>query len=172
MPVYPLLLILSFLPALCDLQEVSFPKQGWNPEIESLAKILARLFTDSLNERARPELLIPMPLHKKRLRRRGFNQSLELARLISKETGIPVNAHACQRTRHTQPQSTLPAKEKKNNVKNAFAVNQLIETRHVTIVDDVMTSGHTANELARVLKLAGVEQVDIWVMARAATKSA
>lgn len=134
------------------------------------AKILARLFMDSLNECKRPALLIPMPLHEKRLRKRGFNQSLELARLIAKQTGIPVDAHVCQRTRHTEPQSTLPAKEKKRNVKDAFAVSQPIAARHVAIVDDVMTSGHTANELARVLKLAGAEQVDVWVMARAGTK--
>lgn len=131
------------------------------------ARTLAVLFIDTLNDNDMPKLIIPMPLHSKRLRERGFNQSLEMARLISQKTGIPLETKACIRTRDTAPQSTLPAKEKKSNVKNAFAVNKPINEKHVAIVDDVMTSGHTVNELAKTLKAHGVERVDIWVMARA-----
>jgi len=132
------------------------------------ARLLSTLFMDTLDDETKPELLIPMPLHRQRLRERGFNQSMELARLISKQTGIPIDANSCSRTRNTEPQSTLSAKGKEKNVKNAFAVIQPIKAKHVAIVDDVMTSGHTVNELARTLKRAGISRVDVWVMARAA----
>lgn len=131
------------------------------------AQVLARLFVDTLNNNDTPELIIPMPLHSKRLRERGFNQSLEIARLISRSINVPINTDACIRIRDTAPQSTLPAKEKKGNVKNAFAINKPINAKHVAIIDDVMTSGHTANELASALKDHGIGRVDVWVMARA-----
>jgi len=131
------------------------------------SRLLAALFMPHINQENSPDLLIPMPLHKKRLRERGFNQSLEIARELSKLTMIPVDSQSCTRIRYTEPQSSLSKKEKKKNVRGAFAVNGNMGIEHVAIVDDVMTSGHTANELARVLKQAGVGRVDIWVMARA-----
>ena len=134
------------------------------------ARILAELFVDTLNDKDMPKLIIPMPLHTKRLRTRGFNQSLEIARQISQKTGIPLETKYCIRTRDTAPQSTLPTKEKKGNVKNAFAISKPVKAKHIAIVDDVMTSGHTVNELARTLKSSGVNRVDVWVIART-TKS-
>lgn len=134
----------------------------------STAKLLAQLFVNRLNGSASlPELLIPVPLHASRLRTRGYNQSAELARHISKLLGLPASSRTCKRHRKTETQSLLPARERKSNLRNAFAVKDKLKVRHVAIVDDVMTSGHTANELAKVLKQAGAQQVDVWVMARA-----
>lgn len=131
------------------------------------ARLLAKLFYEQLPANEQPEVLIPVPLHPKRLRERGYNQSLELARELAKLTAIPFDTQSAQRNRYTERQADLPLKDKKGNVKNAFEVIGNLKTRHVAIIDDVMTSGHTVNEFAHVLKQSGVEIVDIWVMARA-----
>lgn len=116
-------------------------------------------------QRKKPELIIPVPLHIKRLRHRGFNQALELARPIAKLLDIPIEKHCCQRTRHTQAQSSIPAKQRRHNLKNAFQFNGKAP-HHVAIIDDVMTTGHTVNELSHALRLAGSEYIEIWTIAR------
>lgn len=131
------------------------------------AKILGLLMARKLNTTALPECIIPVPLHKKRLRERGFNQALEIAKPISKILNIPIDRYSAQRTRETEPQSLTHAKERKKNVKNAFQIKPTFKANHVAIVDDVMTSGHTVNELSQALKKAGVKQIDIWCAARA-----
>ena len=114
----------------------------------------------------RPELLIPVPLHPSRLRQRGYNQALELARPLGHRLGIPIDYRLCQRTRATAPQSDLPAKERRRNVRGAFAVNRPLTVAHVVVFDDVVTTGHTVAELARVLRRAGAARVDVWCLAR------
>ena len=114
-----------------------------------------------------PDLVVPVPLHPARLRERGFNQATEIARLLGNELQLPVNYRLCKRTRNTDAQSLLPVKVRHWNVRNAFTLTGELAVRHVTIVDDVMTTGHTVNELARVLKCAGAERVEVWVIARA-----
>ena len=114
-----------------------------------------------------PDLVVPVPLHPSRLRERGFNQATEIARQLGRELQLPVNHRLCKRTRKTETQSLLPVKIRHWNVRNAFTITGEITERHVAIVDDVMTTGHTVNELARVLKRAGAEQVEVWVIARA-----
>ena len=131
------------------------------------ARLLAQLFHEKLPAAERPELLIPVPLHRKRLRERGYNQSLELAKELGKLTGIPIDSQSTRRSRYTERQADLPLKDKKGNVKNAFEIAGSPMASHVAIIDDVMTSGHTVDELARVLKQAGIEQVDIWAIGRA-----
>jgi len=106
-------------------------------------------------------------LHRTRLRERGFNQATELARRLGRELNISTGLRCCQRHRNTQPQSLLPPTARRINLRNAFSVRNIPRARHVAIVDDVMTTGHTSNELARVLKQSGVEQVEVWVIARA-----
>ncbi len=134
---------------------------------------LARLFGDLMvaqlaqQKRALPELIIPVPLHRSRLRTRGFNQALEIARPLAQSLGIPIDYQSCVRSRATAAQSLLPAKEKHANVKGAFAVVKPVRVRHIAIIDDVMTTGHTLEEVAKVLRKAGVERIDIWVVARA-----
>lgn len=114
-----------------------------------------------------PDCMIPVPLHPRRLMRRGFNQSLELARIISKDTGLDVDFRLLKRTRITVPQFTLSQKQRKTNVKNAFQLRYKPPYRSVAVVDDVITSGATANEIARLLKNTGVERVSIWALAHA-----
>ena len=114
-----------------------------------------------------PELIVPVPLHAKRLRERGFNQSLELARYIGTKLGAPVDNRSVQRAKLTTPQMELPAKARRSNIRNAFQITGKIAAKHVAIVDDVVTTGATVNELARTLRKAGVECIQVWSCARA-----
>ena len=135
----------------------------------TLVPVLASLLAARLGTRAAslPELLIPVPLHPTRLRERGFNQATELARRLGRELDIETGLRCCQRHRNTQPQSLLSPTARRINLRNAFSVHGTPRARHIAIVDDVMTTGHTGNELARVLKQSGVERVEVWVIARA-----
>jgi len=114
----------------------------------------------------RPDCIVPMPLHPARLRERGFNQSLELARRIARQLEIPLLEQACQRVRDTLPQSALPWKERGKNMRKAFACTVDLKGKHVVVVDDVMTSGASINELAHALRQAGAREVSAWVIAR------
>lgn len=115
----------------------------------------------------RPDVLLPVPLHIGRLRARGFNQSLELARPLARHLAIPLEPGLARRIRHTDPQAELPLKLRKRNVKGAFSVFGEVQGRHIALIDDVITSGHTAGELARRLKQAGAREVSVWSVARA-----
>lgn len=115
---------------------------------------------------APPDHIIPVPLHATRLRERGFNQAVELARPIGKRFALPLNLDGVRRVRATSPQSDLSRKERLKNIKGAFEVAKPL-SGSVVIVDDVMTTGSTAHELAQVLLDAGAEQVEVWVCARA-----
>ena len=114
-----------------------------------------------------PDSIIPVPLHSSRLVSRGYNQSVELARPLSKQLGIAVDTNACKRNRATVPQTELPAKKRKQNVHNAFSIAKRVSYKHVLLIDDVITTGSTVNELARALRLAGVNRVDVLACARA-----
>ena len=132
------------------------------------SRLLGKLISDSIKNTVElPELIIPVPLHPIRYRQRGFNQSLEIARTVSKELNIPLDYSSCQRKKYTLQQSALPAKQRRKNIRNAFVISRPINADHVVILDDVMTTGTTVNELAATLKKAGVSRVDIWVCARA-----
>ena len=113
-----------------------------------------------------PDCIIPMPLHPARLRQRGFNQSLELARQIGKRMDIPVLCDASQRVRDTPPQSSLNWNQRSKNMHRAFTCTQDLSGKHVAVVDDVMTSGASLNELGRTLRQAGARKVSAWVIAR------
>lgn len=132
------------------------------------ARVLGALLADSLEGRAPlPEALIPVPLHPKRYRARGFNQSLEIARYVSARLGVPLDLDACQRVRATAAQSSLAsAKERRANLRGAFRAAPGLAYRHVALLDDVMTSGSTLNELSRTLKRAGIETIEAWACAR------
>ena len=113
-----------------------------------------------------PEAIIPVPLHVSRLRERGFNQSLEIARFIARRLAIAIDMASCQRQRATIAQSTLAASQRKKNMRNAFVVIKPMTVKHVSIVDDVVTTGHTINALCKQLRSAGVQKIDIWCCAR------
>ncbi|MGB4812061.1 MAG: ComF family protein [Methylophilaceae bacterium] len=112
------------------------------------------------------DLIIPMPLHPKRLKERGFNQSLEIAKLLAKQQNIPIDYHCCARTKYTAPQASLPLKERVKNIKGAFACHIDLTGKRIAIIDDVMTTGASLNELAKTLKKAGAAHVECWVVAR------
>jgi ComF family protein len=136
----------------------------------SCARVLGTLFARVHRARgvALPDCLIPMPLHPRRYRERGFNQSREIARHIAPRLGLPVATRLLERQRHTDPQTELDAAARARNVANAFALRRSrIPPRRVALVDDVMTTGSTAAAAARVLKAAGCERVEVWICARA-----
>lgn len=117
--------------------------------------------------RAMPQALLPVPLHRRRLVERGFNQSLELARHLGVLACVPVLRDGCVRIAHTAAQSGLAARHRRRNVRGAFRAQALGGLGHVAIVDDVITTGSTVRELARMLRRQGVEEVEIWAVARA-----
>lgn len=121
---------------------------------------------------AQTDLLLPVPLHPWRMFKRGFNQSLLLARALSQDRGLPLLRDGLRRTRHTRPQVGLKRHERAGNVAGAFAVRdaraELLRGRRVLLVDDVFTSGATVGECARVLKQAGAASVMVLTLARVA----
>jgi len=114
----------------------------------------------------RPEVLLPVPLHPRRLVERGYNQAAEIARIWSREFGIPVDHQALRRRRHTPSQSGLDANQREQNTRQAFAYTPSLSYRHVAIVDDIVTTGSTVNEITKVLHRQGVEFVEVWALAR------
>lgn len=134
----------------------------------SSARLLGILMAEHLrSHESLPELIIPVPLHRNRFIERGFNQSIELARPITKALGIPMLLQNCERYRPTAPQSDLNSKERQKNLRDAFRITRPIEEKHVAIFDDVITTGFTVNELAKILRENGVEKIDVWSVARA-----
>lgn len=127
-------------------------------------RALASLLPDE--PRLRPDLVMPMPLSPQRLRQRGFNQAYELARDAARRIRVPLDAEICVRIRDTPPQTGLPWKERRKNVRGAFVVRDRLDGLHIAIVDDVLTTGATLNELARNLKKSGAASVTGWIVAR------
>jgi ComF family protein len=118
-------------------------------------------------ERHMADVIIPVPLHVTRLRSRGYNQSLEIARPLARELAIPLDTQSIYRARATPAQANLPLQKRAANVRGAFACNTRFDGKHIVIVDDVMTSGHTVNAVAACLQRAGARSVEAWVVARA-----
>ncbi|HZF18021.1 MAG TPA: ComF family protein [Steroidobacteraceae bacterium] len=134
-----------------------------------IGRVLAELLAGALAARRvmKPDALIPVPLALAKLRERGFNQALELARPVARALSIPVRTDLCTRVRLTEDQAGLAARERRRNVRGAFAASDQAVPRHVALIDDVLTTGSTCEELARELKRAGAVRVDVWVIARA-----
>ena len=117
--------------------------------------------------RSLPSVIIPIPLHPQRIKERGFNQVVEIARPIAKFTAIPINTRSCQRTHATLAQATLSAHERKHNIKNAFSIQGNFSGQHVAVMDDVITTGQTITEFCRLLKKHGAKKIDVWCCAKA-----
>lgn len=116
---------------------------------------------------AGPDMLVPVPLHPRRLAWRGFNQSLELARDLSGRLARPLVRNALIRIRDTTPQSLLPGSRRLGNILGAFEADPaIVAGRTILLVDDVMTTGATVETAARALRLAGAVRVDVLVVAR------
>lgn len=116
------------------------------------------------------DLVLPVPLTERRLRERGYNQSWEIARRLGNRRGLRCEAELLLRVRDTAQQAQLPLAERSANVRGAFALEPRraaeLRGRHVALVDDVMTSGATLHEIARVVRQAGATRVEAWVVAR------
>ena len=115
----------------------------------------------------RPDLILPVPLAPARLAERGFNQALELARPLARLLGVSLEISHVHRRRDTAPQASLPWKERKRNIRHAFECEFDLNGKTVLVVDDVMTTGATLDELARTLKAHGAARVENYVLARA-----
>ena len=115
---------------------------------------------------ARPHLLVPVPLTNARLRARGFNQSAEIARVVSRSTRIPAQMRWLERTRDAASQSALGRRARRANPRGAFRCRRPLGGLHVALVDDVVTTGATARAASDALLRAGAAQVDVWAIAR------
>lgn len=136
-----------------------------------LGDLMATYLPDFYTDNALPDILIPVPLHPKRLRERGFNQALEMARPISNTLKIPIEKFAFRRIKDTLPQSLLPKKTRLENLKNAFSLATttlpFAKDKHVAIIDDVLTTGETLENFALTLKKQGIQKIDAWCFAQA-----
>lgn len=110
--------------------------------------------------------LVPVPLHTHRMRQRGFNQAAQLVKLLAKWLKMPYELALCEKIIPTERQINLSAKQRRKNLYQAFKARPT-SYEHITLVDDLLTTGSTANELARILKQQGVARVHIWCCARA-----
>ncbi|HAJ72019.1 MAG TPA: phosphoribosyltransferase, partial [Methylophilaceae bacterium] len=112
------------------------------------------------------DIIIAMPLHPLRLQERGFNQSLEIAKVVARHLNTQLDVQHCQRVVNTPPQASLALKDRVKNIKGVFNCLKSYQDQHISVVDDVMTSGASLNELAKTLKNAGAASVSCWLVAR------
>lgn len=131
-----------------------------------LTSFLCHLMMKALPiEAQQAQCLIPVPMHPKKIKTRGFNQAAVLVNKLSKQINLPCNLFACEKIKDTLPQASLNSNERRRNLKHAFQARPM-PYKHVILIDDLLTTGSTANELARTLKKTGVARVDIWCCAR------
>lgn len=131
---------------------------------------LSRNLIHHYDGREWPQAILPVPLHNKRLRTRGFDQALLLARQLVKNLqpyqSIKLETGLIKRQKHTDPQQGLKASKRRSNIRNAFSMTGTPHYQYLAVVDDVVTTGETVSEITRLLKKQGVERVDIWCLAR------
>jgi ComF family protein len=135
-----------------------------------LGRVLGELLVRTLQagrEAPWPDCIVPMPLHPERFNARGYNQSIELGRMVERRLGIPLCTNLVSRIRATREQAALSRKERRKNVRGAFAVDGKLRMKHVAILDDVVTTGSTVSEVARVLRRAGAGHIEVWAIAHA-----
>jgi ComF family protein len=130
----------------------------------ALAPLMGDLLTEKIRERI--DLVVPVPLSRERLRERGYNQAAEIARRVAKARRVRLELTIIARERNTQAQADLPWSERARNVRGAFRCERSLDGAAIAVVDDVMTTGATLDELAATLKRAGAARVVNWVVAR------
>src|SRR5450756_2016774 len=136
----------------------------------ALALAFAKKLVQRIDKSKLPDYVIAMPLHPVKLRERGFNQSLLLAAAVARELKLKLLPNACQRVRNTPPQSALPWKERKKNVRNAFRCDMDLTGKRIVLVDDVLTTGASLNALAEAVSKKGAIEISAWVVARTIRK--
>lgn len=135
-----------------------------------IAKTFSHLMQEKFSIQHDFGRIITMPLHPKRLAERGFNQSLEIAKLVAKKLGIALDTTSCSRIKFSPPQASLPLKTRIKNMRGAFSCHEDLRGQHVILMDDVMTTGASLHELAATVKSAGASHVECWVVARTLAK--
>jgi ComF family protein len=142
------------------------PRYKFGAEL-AVGRVLGGLLVEAVASAARPDLLLPVPLHPTRLRERGFDQAWELARAVARELDLPARCDVLSRVRATPAQTGLDAAARRRNLREAFRADPAVRGLRVALVDDVMTTGATVHAAARALRRAGAASVDAWVVARA-----
>lgn len=132
----------------------------------AVAPVLGECLARAVERVAAPDRLIAMPLHAKRIRDRGFNHATEIAREVAKRLALPLDVDSCTRTRDTPPQMGLKHDARRRNLRGAFACSADMRGQRIALIDDVMTTGTSLDELAATLKRAGASEVTCWVAAR------
>jgi len=130
-----------------------------------LKSFLAHLMLHALKETTPNQCLIPVPMHAHKLKQRGFNQAALLTQYLAKKLKLPYDLGSCKKIINTAPQASLNGEQRKNNLKNAFTIKP-IPYENVILIDDLLTTGNTANELALTLKKSGIKQVSLCCCAR------
>lgn len=135
------------------------------------AQILGELMADAIQtrwylKRRLPDLIIPVPLHPKRLQERGYNQALEIARPIAKTLAIPIDFTHCKRIKYTMPQARLSGSERQENIADAFEIKGNFSDLSLAVLDDVTTTGYTITALCQAIKSAGAKRIDVWCCAK------
>ncbi len=140
-------------------------KYGDQPQI---SRQLASLFLNELQQYGlvRPQALVAVPMHPAKLRERGFNQSIQLAKQLGKALDIPVLQGILAKTTITPRQATQTLTQRKTNVAGSFSIQESVPYQHVAIVDDVVTTGATVEEISKILKKNGVDYIQVWGIAR------
>lgn len=151
------------------------PLDRWLPRFKfhhdlAAGRLLSHLMLEACSAAPRPDALIPVPLHRMRLRSRGYDQALELAKPLARALSLPLRTDVLSRRRATAAQSSLHATARQGNLRGAFAVTPATGEgplpAHVALIDDVMTTGATLHAAARALLDAGIARVDAWACAR------
>ena len=154
--------------------DYAFPLDRLLPRLKfhrdlAAGRVLVQCMLDRLRIVPRPAAIVPVPLHPARLRRRGYDQALELARPLARALQLPLLHDVLRRTKATSAQSRLDADARQRNLRDAFHIDADTPLPgHVVLVDDVMTTGATLHSAAHALRNAGVQRVDAWVCARVA----
>lgn len=134
------------------------------------ARILGELMAEKLcawyQDQPLPTAILPIPLHPLRLKERGYNQAIELARPIAKALHLPIDTSSCVRSKATLPQAQLPSKHRADNVSHAFKTDNDFSGEHLAVIDDVITTGNTMNAFCKMLKQHGAKTIDVWCCAR------
>jgi ComF family protein len=132
----------------------------------SLSVLLGRLLAERVAGSEHVDCVLPVPLSAARLRARGYNQAMEIARCAARAAGAPLDTQLCERSRDTPAQADLRWPEREKNVRGAFRCTAPLRGAVIAVVDDVMTTGATLDEMATTLKRAGAARVVNWVVAR------
>lgn len=133
----------------------------------ALGEMLVRVLRQAGDARSRPDFLVPVPLHRRRHGRRGYNQAVEIAQPVARAFGIRMAPRLARRVRDTPEQAGLSGRARRSNLRAAFCITCDVSRADIALVDDVVTTGSTASELARTFRAAGAASVQVWTAAAA-----